>query len=227
MSDLRNMWTEGMQELENEQMDCTNGDENNNEMDGIEVIDLCSVSQCENGAFSIGKESTNEESQDKSNHEETDRKIVDLTTVKDESMTKRVIVESAMMCWECTESLAEEEPHDESKKVTIKPVETTEKQKHEEEHVRPTLDTGDRLKILIEEFSWEKEDDESTLETEEHESGEIVYIANLENGLQMNGTELNAETGPDEKKPVVCNRPTEMPSLNNPNHEFDIYGEIG
>ena len=44
MSDLRNMWPEGMQELENEQMDCTNGDENNNEMDGIEVIDLCSVS---------------------------------------------------------------------------------------------------------------------------------------------------------------------------------------
>ena len=46
MSDLRNMWTEGMQELENARMDCTNDDENNNEMDGIEVIDLCSVSRC-------------------------------------------------------------------------------------------------------------------------------------------------------------------------------------
>ena len=169
MSDLRNMWTEGMQELENEQMDCTNGDENNNEMDGIEVIDLCSVSQCENGTFSIGKESTNEESQDKSNQDETDRKIVDLTTIKDESMTKRDIVKAAMMCWECTESLAEEEPHDEPKKVTNKPVETTEKQKHEEEHVGPTLDTGNQLRISIEEFSWEKEDDESTLETEELE----------------------------------------------------------
>ena len=54
-----------------------------------------------------------------------------------------------------------------------------------------------------------------------------MYITNLENGLQMNGTELNDETGPDEKKPVACNRPTEMPSLNNPNHEFDIYGETG
>ena len=160
MSDLWNMWTEGMQELENEQMDCTNGDENNNEMDSIEVIDLCSVSRCENRAFSIGKESANQESQDKSNHDETDRKIVDLTTVKDEPATKRDIVESAMMCWESTESLAEEEPHDKPKKVTNKPVETTEKQKHEEEHVRPTLDTGNRLKISIEEFSWEKVDDD-------------------------------------------------------------------
>ena len=54
-----------------------------------------------------------------------------------------------------------------------------------------------------------------------------MYITNLENGLQMNGTELNHETGPDEKKPVVYNRPTETPSLNNPNHEIDIYGEAG
>ena len=227
MSDLRNMWMDGMQELENEQMDCTNGDENINEMDGIEVIDLCSVSRCKNGAFSIGKESANKESQDKLNHDETDRKIVDLTTVKDESTTKRDIVESAMMCWECTESLAEEEPHDEPKKVTNKPVETTEIQKHEEEHAGPTLDTGNRLKISIEEFSWEKVDDESTLENEEHKSEELVYITNLENGLQINGTELSDEAGPDEKKPVACNRPTEMPSLNNPNHEIDIYGETG
>ena len=51
MSDLRNMWTEGMQELENALMDCTNDGENNNEMDGIEVIDLCSVSWCKNEWF--------------------------------------------------------------------------------------------------------------------------------------------------------------------------------
>ena len=142
MSDLRNMWTEGMQELENVHMDCTNDDENNNEMDGIEVIDLCSVSQCENDTVSKGKESAKQESRDKSNHNETDRKVVDLMTVKDESTTKRDIVKSAMMCWEHTKNMAEEEPHDEPEKVTNKHVETTEKQKHEEEHVGPTLDTG-------------------------------------------------------------------------------------
>ena len=106
-------------------------------------------------------------------------------------------------------------------------VETTEKQKNEEEHVGPTLVTGNRLKTSIEEFSWEKEDDESTFETEEPESGQLVYITNLENGLQMDGNELNDEIGPIEKKPVAYNRPTEKPSLNNLKYEIDIYGQTG
>ena len=55
MSDLQNMWTEGMRELENTHMHCTSNDENNNEIDGVEVID----------AFTEGKESTKQESQDK------------------------------------------------------------------------------------------------------------------------------------------------------------------
>ena len=128
MSDLRNMWTEGMQELENANVYCKNDDENNNEMDGTEVIDLCSVSQCKNDAVSDGNESTKQESRDKSNHDETNGKVVDLRTLKDKPMTKKDIVESAMMCWEHTESLVEEEPHDAPEKVSNKHVETTEKQ---------------------------------------------------------------------------------------------------
>ena len=58
MSDLRNMWMEGIRELENTHMHCTNNDENNNEMDGVEVIDLCSVSQNKNEAYVEGKECT-------------------------------------------------------------------------------------------------------------------------------------------------------------------------
>ena len=57
MSNFWNMWSEGIQELENARMRCTDNDENNNEMDGIEVIDLCSVSQCRNDMISKGKES--------------------------------------------------------------------------------------------------------------------------------------------------------------------------
>ena len=45
MSYLWNMWVEGIRELENAQMHCTNNDENNNEMVGVEVIDLCSISE--------------------------------------------------------------------------------------------------------------------------------------------------------------------------------------
>ena len=225
--DLRNMWSEGIQELENAHTHCTNDDENNNEMEEIEVIDLCSVSRCENDLIPEGKESAMQESQDRSKHDEMDRKLDEFTTERDDPTIKKYNVESAMMCWEPTENLEEEEPRDEQEKVANKIVETTEKQKHEEEHVGPTLATGNRLKISIEEFSWEKEDDESTFETEEPESGQLVYITNLENGLQMDGTELNDEIGPNEKKPVAYNRPIEMPSLNNLKYEVDIYGETG
>ena len=79
------------------------------------------------------------------------------------------------------------------------PTEKTEKQKHEEEHVGPTLDTGSQLKISIKEFSWEREDDRSTLEMEEPEQQEIVYITNLEDGLQKNGTKLYDEEGLNKK----------------------------
>ena len=183
MSNLRNMWVEGIRELENEQMHCTNNDENNNEMDGVEVIDLCSISQSKNETFSEGKESAKQESQDKSKHNGTNKMEAELKTLKSETMTKKDIVKSAMMCWEPTSNLSEEEPHEEPEKVMKKPVEKTEKQKHGEEHVGPTLDTSSRLNNSIEEFSWEREVDASTLETEEYDQQQIVYITNLEDGL--------------------------------------------
>ena len=180
-------------------MDCTNDDENNNEMGGIEVIDLCSVSRWRNNAFSEEKESVKQESQDKSKHDGMDKNVAELKTVRDESMIKMDIVESAMMCWEPTENLAEEEPHNEPYKVTNKPIKTMEKQKREEEHVRSTLDTGNQLKISIEESSCEKEDDGSTLETEEHEQQELVYITNLKNGLRKDGKTLYDKEDPNGK----------------------------
>ena len=222
-SDLRNMWSEGIQELENARTRCTDDDKNNNEMDGIEVIDLCSVSWCVNDTISEGKESAMQESQDKLKHDETNKKVAELKTIRDKSTTKKDIVESAMMCWESTESLAEKEHCEEPEKMVNKLVEMTEKQKHEEEHVKPTLNTGNGLKISIEEFSWEREGDGSTLGTEEPEQQEIVYITNLEDGLRKDSTTLYDKEGP--KKPAARNRPIEVPSLNNPYHVFDIYGE--
>ena len=88
-----------------------------------------------------------------------------------------------MMGWESTESLAEEELREEPEKVANKLVKTTEKQKHEEEHVEPTLNTGNQLKLSIEEFSWEREGHGSTLGTEKQEQQDIAYITNLEDGL--------------------------------------------
>ena len=198
-SDLRNMWSEGIQELENARTDCTDGDENNNDMDGVEVIDLCSVSRSGNDTISEGKESAMQESLDKSKHDETNKKVAELKTVRDESTTKKDNVESAMMCWESAESFVEKEHHEEPEKMTNKLVKTTEKQKHEEEHVDPTLNIGNRPKILIEEFSWEREGDGPTLGAEEPEQQQIVYITNLEDGLRKNGTTLYEEKDPNEK----------------------------
>ena len=130
---------------------------------------------------------------------DTDKKVTELKTIRDESMIKKDNVESAMMCCESTESLAEEELCEEPEKVANKLIETTGKQKHEEEHVEPTLDTGNQLKISIEEFSWEKEGDGSTLGTEEPEQQEIVYITNLEDGLRKDSTTLYDEEGPNKK----------------------------
>ena len=221
MSNLRNMWTEGIQELENSRMYCTNNDENNNEMDGVEVIDLCSVSQSKNDTLSEGKDSTKQESWDKSKHDGTDKMEAELKTVKSDSTTKNDKVESAMMCWELTSDFPKEETHKEPEKVAKKPVEKMEKQKHEEEHVGPTLDTGSRLKISIEEFSWEREADASTLGTEEPDQQQVVYITNLEDGLRNYSTKLYDEKDPNK------NRLIEEPSLNNSNHVFELYEESG
>ena len=199
MSNLQNMWAEGIQELENAHMYSTNNEENNNEMDGVEVIDLCSVSQNKNDTFSEGKESVKQESWDKSKHDGTDKMEVKLKTMRSNSMTKKGKVESAMMCWELTSNFSKEETHEEPEKVAKKPAEKTEKQKHEEEPVGPTLDTGSQLKISIEEFSWEREAYRSTLETEESDQQQIVYITNLEDGLRNNGTKLYDEEGPNKK----------------------------
>ena len=86
-------------------------------MDGIEVIDLCSVSRCGNDTISEGKESAMQESQDKLKHDEMNKKVAKLKTVRDESTTKKVNVESAMMCWESTESLSEKEHREEPEKM--------------------------------------------------------------------------------------------------------------
>ena len=139
------------------------------------MIDLCSVSRCRNDGISEGKESAMQESQDKWKHNETGKKVADLKTIRDESTIKMDNFESAMMCWDSTESFAEEELREEPEKVANKLIKMMGKQKHEEEHVEPTLDTGNRLKISSEEFSWEKEGNGSTLGTEEPEQQEIVY----------------------------------------------------
>ena len=65
------------------------------------------------------------------------------------------------------------------------------------------------------------------METEEYDQQQIVYIMNLEDGLQEHGTKLNDEESLNEKKPAARNRLIEEPSLNNLNHVFELYEESG
>ena len=160
----------------------------------LEVLFLC-----RNDAISKGKESAMQESQNKLKHDDMDKKIDKLKNVRDKPTIKKDNVESAMMCWESTENIAEEERRGEPEKVASKLLQMSEKLKHEEEHVEPTLYTGNRLEISIEEFSWEREGDGSTLGTEEHDQQQIVYIMNLEDGLRKDGTTLYDEKGPNKK----------------------------
>ena len=163
------------------------------------MIDLCSVCQTRNDAFSEGKESAKQESKDNLKSDTTDKMEVELKTIRSKSTTKKDKVEYAMMCWESTSNFPEEEPHEESEKVAKKHVEKMAKQKHEEEHVEATLNIGNRLKNSIEEFSWEREDDGSTLGMEEPEQQQIVYITNIEDGLRNDGATLYDEEGPNKK----------------------------
>ena len=73
LSNLQNMWMEGIHELENTSMYCTNNTKTDDEIDQIEVIDLCSASQTKTEACGKGKESAKQESQDKMKSDATDR----------------------------------------------------------------------------------------------------------------------------------------------------------
>ena len=49
LTDLWRMWNEGIHDQEDIYMYCTEKIKIDNEMDGVEVIDLCSESQTKNG----------------------------------------------------------------------------------------------------------------------------------------------------------------------------------
>ena len=54
-----------------------------------------------------------------------------------------------------------------------------------------------------------------------------MYITNLEDDLQKNGTKLYKEEGPKDKKHGVKNRLFERPSLVNLSHVSKLYKESG
>ena len=64
-------------------------------------------------------------------------------------------------------------------------------------------------------------------DTQETAQQQLVYITNLEDDLQKNGTKLNEEEGSKDKKPAVKNRLFGRPSLVNLSHISELYEESG
>ena len=63
------------------------------------------------------------------------------------------------------------------------------------------------------------------MDTVETEQQQLVYITNLKNGIQKDGTKLYYEEGPTDKKNAAENRLIEEPTLNNLNHIYKLYKE--
>ena len=174
-----------------------------------------------------GKETTKQESQNKMKTNTITRMESKNRPGKGKPTAESEENETAILCWENVKDSPGKEPHVESENKGEKPIEKTQKPKDEEEHVNPTLHRGNQLKISIKEFSWETEDIGSILDTQETEQQQLVYIMNLEGGLQKDSMKLYEEEGPNNKKPAAINRFFEEPTLNNLSHIYELYKEFG
>ena len=122
LSDLRRRWDEGIHEQKDMSTHCTENSEINDEMSGVEVIDLSSKKQTKNSELHEGKESTKQESWDKMKTKTIARMESKNRPGKGKPMAEREENETAMMCWENLKDSPGKEPHEESDNKEKKPI---------------------------------------------------------------------------------------------------------
>ena len=130
LTDLRRRWDEQIHKQKDVSTHCTENSEINDEMDGVEVIDLCSVSQMENGELHEGKESTKQESQDKMKTNTIAGKESKNTPGKGKPEAKNEENKTMMMYWENLKDPQAKEPQEESENEGEKPIKKMQKLKH-------------------------------------------------------------------------------------------------
>ena len=123
-------------------MHCTENGEINDELNGKEVIDLCSENWTTTSELHDGEESTKQKSQDTTNSKTIARLESKNRLKKDNQVAKTEENKIAMMCWENFEDSLGKEPCKEMDDEEEKPDEEMQKPKDEEEHVNSTLHTG-------------------------------------------------------------------------------------
>ena len=91
-------------------MHCTENDKTSGELDGKEVIDLCSKNWTTTSDLHNGEESTKQESQDTVESKTIARLESKNRPEKDNQVAETEGIEVAMMCWENSEDSLGKEP---------------------------------------------------------------------------------------------------------------------
>ena len=142
MTDLQRRWDERIHEQKDVSMHSSENNKINDEMDGVEVIDLCSANQTKIDELHEGKESTKQEGQDKMKTNTIIRMKNRNMLGKGKFTAESEENETTMMCWEDLKDSLGKELHIETETEGKKPIENMQKPKDEEEHVAFTLNTG-------------------------------------------------------------------------------------
>ena len=141
-TDLCRSQDEEIDQQKNMSMHCTENGKTNNELDGKEVIDLCSENQTTTSELHDGEESTKQESQDTMKSKTIASLESKNRPEKDNQVAETEEIKVAMRCWEISEDSLGKEPYEETGDKEKKPHEEMQKPKDEEEHVNSTLHTG-------------------------------------------------------------------------------------
>ena len=114
----------------------------NSELDGKEVIDLCSKNWTTTSELHDGEESTKQESQDTVESKTITKLESRDRPEKDNQVAETEEIEVAMMCCKNSEDSPGKEPYKETDNKEEKPDKEMQKPKDEEENVDSTLHAG-------------------------------------------------------------------------------------
>ena len=142
MASKKRRWDEVIHEQKDVSMHCTENSKINDEMDGKEVIDLCSENQTTTSELHDGEESMKQESQDKMKSKTIARLERKYRPEKDKQTAESEENKTAMMCWENLEDSLGKESYEETDDEEKKLVKEMQKPKDEEDHVNSTLHMG-------------------------------------------------------------------------------------
>ena len=122
LTKLWRRWDKVIYEQKDMSSHCTENSEINNEMDGKEVIDLCSENQTTTSGLCDSEESTKQESQAQMKNKTIARLESKNRPEKDKQMAETKENKTVMMCWETSEDSLGKEPYKESDDEEKKPV---------------------------------------------------------------------------------------------------------